>query len=129
MTVVIISPDIETFVNTPTVVAVPVPTITQIFSTTTVGQSDALQNSQSVIFKPRNFIPISPFILKPIQDAISKWNGDSRVVLVECVKAVKDFDTKHANNADYADKENYKCKEIILWLYLMSQDNEEINAV
>ena len=74
-------------------------TITQILSKTTVEEADALQDSQKVTFKPRNFIPIPPFLLKLIQYSISKSTGDSRVVLVKCVKSVKDFDTKHANDA------------------------------
>ena len=80
-------------------------------------------------FKPRNLIPILPFLLKPIQDSISKSNGDSRVVLVECVKAVKDFDKKHAKNAEYAYKAKSKCKKIMFWLYLVSHNNEKIDAV
>ena len=84
------------------------PTITEILSTKTVEQADTLQDNQTVTFWPRNFIPIPPFLLKPIQDSISKPNGDSRVLLVECVKVVKDFDKNHANDADYSDKSKYK---------------------
>ena len=87
--------------------------ITHILSTTTVEQEDDLQYSLTVTLKPRNFIPIPPFLLKPIQDSISKSNGDSRVVLVQCVKEVKDLDTKHSNDAKYADKVKSKCKEIM----------------
>ena len=50
-------------------------------------------------------------------------------MLVECVKAVKDFDTKHANDAEYADKAKSTCKEIMLCLYFVSQNNNEIDAV
>ena len=50
-------------------------------------------------------------------------------MLVECVKPVKDFDTKHAKDTEYADKENSKCKEIMFWLYLVSQNNNKIDAV
>ena len=64
------SPDIETLYKTPTGAAVPVPKITQILSTTPAEQADALQDSQTVSLKPRNFIPITPFLLKPIQDSI-----------------------------------------------------------
>ena len=93
------SPNIDTLCKTPTGAAVPVPTITQILSTTRVEQADDLEDSQTLTFKPRHFIPIPPFLLKPIQDSISKSNGYSRLLLVECVKSVKDFDTKHANDA------------------------------
>ena len=75
------------------------PTITTFLSTTTVEQADALQDSQTVTFKPRNFIPIPPFLHKPIQYLISKSNGNSILVLVECVKAVNYFDTLHAKDA------------------------------
>ena len=69
-TAVIMSPYIEIFCKTPTGAAVPVPTITQIVSTTTVEQVDPIQDSQKVTFKHRNFIPIPPFLFKPIQDLI-----------------------------------------------------------
>ena len=70
LTAVIMSPDIDTLCKTHKGAAVPVPTITQIFCTTTVEQADALQDSQTVTFKPRNFIPTPPFLLKPIKDSI-----------------------------------------------------------
>ena len=104
-------------------------TITQILSKTTVEEADALQDSQKVTFKPRNFIPIPPFLLKPIQYSISKPNGYSRVMLVECVKTVKDFDKKYANDTEYEDKATSKCKDIMFWLYLLSQNNNKIDAV
>ena len=129
LTAVIMSPDIETLFKSPTGASVPVPTITQILSTATVEQADYLQYSQTVTYKPRNFIPITLFLIKPINDSVSKSYVDSRVVLVECVKAVKDFDTKHANNAEYVDKSKYKCKEIMFWLYFVSHNNNEIDAV
>ena len=50
-------------------------------------------------------------------------------MLVECVKPVKDFDTNHAHDAEYAGKANSKCKEIMFWLYLVSQSNDEIDEV
>ena len=50
-------------------------------------------------------------------------------MLVECVKSVKDFGTKHLNDAEYADKAKYKYKEIMFWLYLVSQSNDEIDQV
>ena len=123
------SPDIETLCKKPIGAAVLVPTITQIVSTTIVEQEYAIQDSQTVTFKPKNFILIPPFLLKPIQDLISKSNGYSRVVLVKCVKAVKDFYTKHVKDAEYADKAKSKCKEIMFWLYLASQNNNEIDAI
>ena len=92
-------------------------------------QADYLQDNQIVTIKPRNFTPIIPFLLKPIQYSISKSKGDSKVVIVECVKAVKYFDTNHENNAEYADKAKSNRKEIMFWLYLVSHNNDEINAV
>ena len=50
-------------------------------------------------------------------------------MLVEFVKVVKYFDTKQANNAEYIDKAKCKCKDIIFWLYLVSQNNDKIDAV
>ena len=128
-TAVIMSPYIETLCKKPTGAAVPVPTITQILCTTTVEQEDALQDIQTMTFNPRNFIQFPPFILQPIQDSISKSNGEYRVMLVKCVKAVNDFDTKHANYAECTDKAKSNYKEIKFWLYLASHNNDKINVV
>ena len=93
-TAVNMSPDIETLCKKPIGAAVLVPTITQIVSTTIVEQEYAIQDSQTVTFKPMNFIPNTLFLIKPINDSISKSYGDSRVVLVNCVKSVKEFQYK-----------------------------------
>ena len=66
-TAVIMSPYIKTLCKTPTGAAVLVPKIKMFLSTTTVEQADALQDRHTVNFKPRNFIPITLFLLKPIQ--------------------------------------------------------------
>ena len=50
-------------------------------------------------------------------------------MLVKCVKPVKDFDTNHAHDAEYADKAKSKCKDIMFWLYPVSQNNKKIDAV
>ena len=70
MTSVLMSPDIKTLCKATTGASVPVPTITQLLSTSKVGQADYLQDSQTLTYKPRNFIPITLFLIKPINDSI-----------------------------------------------------------
>ena len=71
--------DVEILCKVPTEVASLVPIMTQIPGVTNV---DKFLYSHSVTIKPRNFILIPPFLLKPIQNSIFKSNGDSEMVLI-----------------------------------------------
>ena len=123
------TPDIDTLFATSEEAALAVPSVTQILAVTSIENVDGLTDSATVTYKPRNLIPIPPFLLETIQTSISKSNGNSKPILVECVKAIKDFDTKHANDTTYEDKARAKCKDILFWLYLVSSGNAAIDAV
>ena len=45
------------------------------------------------------------------------------------MKAIKDFDSEHANDNEFVDKAKSKSKDNIFWLYLVRDDNNVINAV
>jgi hypothetical protein len=119
--------DIEVLCKTPTQAPTAIPSVTQILTASTEEQIDSLTVSATVTYAPRNFIPVPPFLLDPIQETVSKSNGNSKLVLIECIKSIKNFDTSNANNTEYVDKAKSKCKDILFWLYLVSKDYEHIN--
>ena len=50
-------------------------------------------------------------------------------MLVNCIKTSKEFDTTHANDKAYNDKARSKCKDIMMWLYLVSKNSPSIDAI
>jgi hypothetical protein len=127
-TAISMTPDIDVLFRIPGN-AVPTPTTTQVLAVSTEAEIDALTNSATVTYRPRNFIPIPPFLVDIVQNSISNSNGNSKYVLIDCVKAIKDFDTLHTNDEDFVDKARSKCKDIMLWLYLVGDNNPAIEAV
>ena len=118
----IMTPDYEILTQVPEAIGVSVPTPTHLLSVSNIADVEALNIGQTTSYKPRNFIPIPPFLLETISNSISKSEGDSKQVLVDVVKEIKAFDTLHTNDNDYADKAKSKCKDILSWLYLVGID-------
>ena len=106
-----------------------VPTITHLLNVKTKEESDTLTASATVKYRARNVIPVPPFLLKTVFDVINEHNGDARVVLVKSAEGVKEFDTTHANDADYHDKAKTKCKDFLYWLYLVGTNSAAIAPV
>ena len=124
------TPAIDTLFKDSEGVAVAVPSPTALLNVSSEDEVTALTDSATVTYKPRNFIPIPQFLIETIQNSISKSNGKSKLMLIECVKKIKDFDVEHANDIDYTNKARSKSKDILLWLYLVSKENNnEIDAV
>ena len=128
-TAVAVNPDIDILCKIPTGVAVAVPSTTNILNVSTIEQIEGLTTSATVTYKPRNFIPVPPFLLETIFENISKSNGQASIILLAVVKAIKDFDNLHANEEDYIDKARSKCKDILFWLYLVHKENESIEEL
>ena len=122
-------PDMEILCKVPTGLAIAIPSTTSILGLTSVEKIDDLTASATVTYKPRNFIPVPPFLLETIIESISKSNGQASPILLEVTKAIKEFDISHANNEEYIDKAKSKCKDILFWLYLVTQENEAIDSL
>jgi hypothetical protein len=128
-TAISMTPDIDTLFSEPNGAAVPVPSPTALLSVSSSEEVDALTDSATVVYKARNLIPIPQFLIETIQNSISKSNGNSKLLLIECVKKIKEFDIEHANDVNYSDKARSKSKDILLWLYLVNKGSNEIDAV
>ena len=123
------TPDIDTLFSIPEGAAVSVPSPTTVLNVSSVEEVDNLTDSATVTYKPRNLIPIPQFLIETIQNSISKSNGNSKLMLIECVKKIKEFDIEHTNDDDYTDKARSKSKDILLWLYLVCKISDKIDAV
>ena len=123
------TPDTDILFEKPAGAAIPVPTITNILQVTTKDEVNALTDGATTVYKPRNFIPVTPFLCQDVNDAIEESDGDCGIALMKVVQAIKMFDTKHADNIFYLDKAKQKCKDLLCWLYLASQNNPSIKPI
>jgi hypothetical protein len=81
----LMTPDTEVLFEKPAGVAVPVPTPTSILAITSVEDVDGLADGATTTYKPRNFIPIPPFLMHSINSNIATSRGDAKTILVEVV--------------------------------------------
>ena len=128
-TAVTMTPDISVLCNDHDNSSVTVPKIADILAVSTGTEIDALAISSTVTFKARNFIPILPFLIDPINEGIKSSNGDAKEVMLKVVAAIKEFDTTHASDSTYTEKAKSKCKDLLFWLYLVASDNAKVNPV
>jgi hypothetical protein len=122
------TPDIDTLCTNIDGDPVAMPTTTNLVGLTTLESVENLTLSATIRYKPRNFIPIPPFLLKTIQETITNHNGDAANTLLQSAKAIVNFDNEHANDDEYVDKARNKCKDLLFWLYLVTTGSETITA-
>ena len=122
------TPDIETLCKDPEGEPVATPTPTNLIGLTTLENVEDLTLSATIKYKPRNFIPIPPFLLKIVQENVATHNGDASHILLQSAKAIVAFDNEHAGDDEYVDKAKAKCKDFLLWLYLVSAKSDTITA-
>jgi hypothetical protein len=122
------TPDTDVLCKTPEGEAVATPTPTAIYGLTTIESVANLELSATITYKPRNFIPIPPFLLETVHKTVLEHNGSANHVLLQCVKAIVTFDNDHSGDDDYKDKAKTKCRDILFWLYLVHTDSDAIVA-
>ena len=124
-----LTPDISALMKSPSAPAVSVPTMNAVMGVKTKEDVDTLATSATVTYKPRNFVPIPPFLLEIVHDSITATGGDARDILVKSVEGIKKFDSTHSADATYQDKAQSKSKQFLHWVYLASQDDNAIEKV
>ena len=122
------TPDTDTLFDTPDGTALAVPTATNLLAVKTIDDINALTNGTTT-YKPRTFIPITPFLCQDISESIEKHQGDCKELLLTVVAAIKKFDTTHDGNDEYLNKAKQKCKEILYWIYLASKQDSPIKSL
>ena len=123
-----VTPDIEVLCKNPSGTATPVPTTTALMGIKTSAEFDTITVGTRRTYTPRNFIPVIPFLVGTISTTISKTDGSAKEVYLEVLKAIKEFDSKHASDNEYVDKAKNKCLEMIQWLFLVATKSNAIEA-
>ena len=118
-TTTVMTPDIEKLKSVQSETGVAVPTMTNLFDCSTLDAIDALTVGSRAAYRARNFVLIPPFLLEKVHQAISVSNGDAKVVLLNTLESIKEFDIAHSEDDSYADKAKTKCLDFVHWLYLV----------
>ena len=122
------TPDMDVLSNKPEGAAVATPTSTTLNGLTSIEDVEALELSATISYKPRNFIPIPPFLLSTIHTTISSQNGNAKQVLLKSSQAIQAFDAAYSDDDDYSNKAKAKCKDLLFWLYLVGTNSNTIDA-
>lgn len=87
-----------------------------------------LKVTKDVSYKARNFIPVPPFMLHDLNQAILDYNGDSKEVLFVAIQVIQEFD-KHMKDEglDQSETARDSCVEISHWLHLATKG--KINSI
>ena len=125
----ILTLDLTGLCEKPDQVADEVPTMTNLFAAESMEDIENLVVGATTTYKPRNFVPITPFLLKTVNESILKNDGSAKHLLLSINSAICTFDTIHEDNDDYVDKAKTTSKDIICQCYLASKKSESIKPI
>ncbi len=123
-----VTPDMDSLCEKPDVVADRVPTPTSFFAVTSIEDIDNLVLGATTSFKPRNFVPIPPFLLKEVNKTIMKHQGSVKEVLFTVINRIQEFDQVNQDNEEFREKAKTCSKDIIFWCYLVLVEANTIKA-
>ena len=103
-----------------------VPTPSDILAVTTTEEIDNLTESDAASYRARPFIPLPPFLARPVNQIISRSQGDVKLILLEVIRAIKEFDTTHDQDPEFTEKAAVKCVSLLNWLYLATKTDVPI---
>jgi len=78
----------------------------------------ALVDSDTQTIRARNFIPVSPFLIRPISVSIDSNKGNPEAIFFDTIAAIKEFDERNKEDTSFTDKATIKCKSFLHWLYV-----------
>ena len=106
------TPVTETLFASPHADTYQVATREAIINCSSIDKIEALQDSTTQTFCARNFVPIPPFFLiRPIVSAIAANKGDAKkVILLDVISAIKEFNTLHGQDELYTEKAATRCR-------------------
>jgi hypothetical protein len=123
-----LTPDLDILCKKPHQAADRVPTVTSLCAVSSIEDIDALTVGATTVYKPRNFIPITPFLLTTCNEAIMAFQGAPKKVLFAIIEAIKAFDTAHQGDDEYKEKAKTMSKDILFWCYLVLCDSDSIQS-
>ena len=113
MSTTALTPDIDILKNVVSEDRVAVSSMTNLLDVSDLDGIDALTPGTRSSYCSQNFVPIPPFLLKVIHQVISDSNGDSKMVLLQVIEAIKAFDSDYADDKNYVDKAKSKCADLV----------------
>ena len=123
----VVTPDMDQLLEI-SAVATLVPNLEEYMKINSNEDYKHLKSSKDSYYTARNFIPVPPFLLNKISNAIAEYDGDSKQVLTRTIQVIKDFD----NQVDELEDENIKkvditCTDLLHWLFLATKG--KINSI
>ena len=121
-------PDLDTLIEKIDAAAQKVPNITDMLNLDSAEDISGLTEG-STTFKPRHFIPIPNFLVKDLDEVISKNDGNKEMMIWATVQGIKKFDETHNGDEEYTEKAKSTCKVILFWLYLTNKAGSSIKPI
>ena len=123
----VVTPDMDQLLEI-SAVATPVPNLEEYMKMESNEEYKHLKASKDSYYTARNFIPVPPFLLNEISDAISEYDGDSKQVLARTIQVIKDFDNQVEELEDEnIEKADITCTDLLHWLFLATKG--KINSI
>ena len=122
---ILVTPDADELFKEPHNAAHKVAKREDIMNCTTIEMVRALIDSDTQTIRARNFIPVPPFLIRPISVSIGKNKGNPEEILFEMITIIKDFDELHKEDASFTEKASIKCKLFLHWLYVAATNEDE----
>jgi len=88
----VITPDVNAILELPMIEGEFVPSNANIYGAKSVDDINSLPISTVTKYHRRNFIPIPPFLINPIDKAIEDFNGDGTKILIKVIAEINDFE-------------------------------------
>ena len=104
-------------------VATPVPSIQDYMKVSTLADLRKIRPAKDSCYTARNIIPVPPFMLVKVNEAMLDFDGDSLEVLYAAIKVIKEFDAELDGDEELktVTKAEDSCEDILHWLYLVTK--------
>ena len=119
-TIGVITPSITDLINIPLENSEPVPKLEDYMKVSNTSDAKNLVVSQDSLYKPRNFIPIPPFLLESVERTIDFNRGDATELLLRVIEDIKDFDLE--NSLTTREDADESCQDLLHWLFLVAKN-------
>ena len=123
----IVTPEMSELVEISTVAA-QVPKIEDYLKIQSTDEFKDLKVSNDTHYTARNFIPVPPFMLNKLNQAVMDYDGDSRAVFIAAIKVIQEFDDHLEDSESHlSEKAKDSCIDILHWLFLAAKG--KINSI
>ena len=117
----VVTPDMNQLLEI-SAIATNVPTIEDYLNVENLEDIRKLRNCKDTCYTARNFVPVPPFMLYKLNQAILDYDGDSQQTLLMAINTIKEFDEEiERSEENTIEKASTSCEQILHWLYLATK--------